>query len=41
MRTLTTSYRGLSIVMNLNWDRFLSIAVTVLSLYIGAYLALM
>jgi hypothetical protein len=41
MQNLTKSYRGMSILMNLNWDRFLSVAVTVMSLYLGAYLALM
>ena len=38
MHTLEESYRGLSLVMMLNWDRLLFLATIGLALMAGAYL---
>ncbi len=38
MQTLTNGYRGLSLVMMLNWDRFLYVATIFLALMFGAWL---
>lgn len=38
MQTLQQSYRGLSLVMELNWDRILYVATIAFALFAGAYL---
>ena len=38
MHTLERSYRGLSLVMELNWDLILFIAMIALALFAGAWL---
>lgn len=38
MQTLQHSYRGLGLVMQLNWDRILYVGIIALSLLLGAYL---
>ena len=38
MHTLQQSYRGLSLVMVLNWDRLLYLATIGVALMAGAYL---
>ncbi|WP_281282111.1 hypothetical protein [Ruegeria sediminis] len=37
LSTLQHSYRGLSLLMTLNWDRFLSVAAIAIALTAGAY----
>jgi hypothetical protein len=37
MQTMRQSYRGISLVMQLNWDRFLSLFIIVAALFVGAY----
>jgi len=37
MQTIQSSYRGLSLLMELNWDRALYIATIALALAAGAY----
>ena len=38
MQTLTDGYRGLSLVMMLNWDRFLYVGTILVALMFGAWL---
>lgn len=38
MQTISDGYRGLSLVMILNWDRFLYIGTILLALMCGAWL---
>lgn len=38
MQTLHQSYRGLSLVMELNWDRLLFLATLAAALAVGAWL---
>ena len=38
MQTIQSSYRGLSLLMDLNWDRVLYIATIVVALAAGAFL---
>jgi len=38
MQTLQHSYRGLSLVMELNWDRILYVATISIALMAGAYI---
>ncbi len=38
MQTITDGYRGLSLVMALNWDRFLYIGTILVALMFGAWL---
>ncbi len=38
MRTIQSGYRGLSMLMSLNWDRFLYSGTLALALIIGAWL---
>ena len=38
MQTLQQSYRGLSLVMALNWDRLLFLATIAFALMAGSYL---
>lgn len=38
MQTLQQSYRGLSLVMQLNWDRILYLLTIAFALMAGAYL---
>lgn len=38
MQTLQHSYRGLSLVMQLNWDRLLYLCTIAFALLAGAYL---
>lgn len=40
MQTLTKSYRGMSMLMNLNWDRIITTGTVIVSLYAGAYIVL-
>ena len=39
MHTLEQSYRGLSLIMTLNWDRLLFLATLAFALSAGAWLA--
>lgn len=41
MQTLTQSYRGMTVLMSLNWDRILCTGVLIGALYAGSYVALM
>ncbi|MFK7754715.1 MAG: hypothetical protein AB8B51_19490 [Sedimentitalea sp.] len=41
MQTLQHSYRGLSLVMELNWDRILYLSTISVALMAGAYLGSM
>ncbi|MFN3646507.1 MAG: hypothetical protein ACK4S2_08330 [Gemmobacter sp.] len=38
MQTLSSGYRSLSLLLNLNWDRLFSLATIVLGLLAGAFL---
>ena len=38
MQTLQQSYRGLSLLFELNWDRLLYLGTIALALLLGAYL---
>ncbi len=38
MQTIQNSYRGLSLIMQLNWDRALYIATIAVALAAGAYI---
>ncbi|MCR9127506.1 MAG: hypothetical protein NXH82_15455 [Rhodobacteraceae bacterium] len=38
MHTLQESYRGLSLVMELNWDRIIYLATIIIALGAGAWL---
>lgn len=38
MQTIQSSYRGLSLLMDLNWDRVLYIATIAVALAAGAFL---
>jgi hypothetical protein len=38
MQTIQQGYRGLSLLMDLNWDRMLYIGTIALALFTGAYL---
>lgn len=38
MQTMQQTYRGFSLVMQLNWDRFLSLFIIGAALFVGAYL---
>lgn len=40
MQTLTHGYRGVRILMTLNWDRLLYTGALIVALYAGAYVAL-
>ena len=37
MQTIQTSYRGLSLLMQLNWDRTLYVATIIFALAAGAF----
>ncbi|MCX7565332.1 hypothetical protein OS189_03110 [Sulfitobacter sp. F26169L] len=37
MQTISKGYRGLSVLMDLNWDRALYICTIVLALFAGAF----
>ncbi len=37
MQTIQSSYRGLSLLMELNWDRALYIGTIAVALAVGAY----
>lgn len=41
MQTIAQGYRGMSLLMRLNWDRFLTTGALVAALYAGAYITLM
>ena len=41
MQTIAQGYRGMSLLMRLNWDRFLMTAAMIAALYAGAYITLM
>ena len=38
MKTLTSGYRSLSLLVNLNWDRLLYICTIIFALFFGAFL---
>lgn len=38
MQTIQTSYRGLSLLVDLNWDRLLYAATIAGALFLGAYM---
>ena len=38
MQTLANGYRGLSLVMMLNWDRLIYLATIVVALLLGAWI---
>ncbi|MGR3271885.1 hypothetical protein [Thalassococcus profundi] len=38
MQTLTSGYRSLSLLVNLNWDRLLYICTIIFALFFGAFL---
>ena len=38
MHTIQTSYRGLSLLVDLNWDRLLYAGTIALALFLGAYM---
>lgn len=38
MQAIQTSYRGLSLLMQLNWDRALYVATIALALALGAFI---
>lgn len=38
MQTITAGYRGLSLLLNLNWDRLLYIATLFAALGFGAFM---
>lgn len=37
MQTIQTSYRGLTLLFDLNWDRLLYVATIAVALLMGAY----
>lgn len=41
MQTLTQGYRGVSVLLTLNWDRILTTGALIGALYAGSYVALM
>lgn len=41
MQTLTQSYKGLTLLMRLNWDRIICTGTLVFALYAGAYVGMM
>ncbi|MEJ6479246.1 MAG: hypothetical protein ACI86S_000174 [Paracoccaceae bacterium] len=38
MQTIASGYRGLSLLIDINWDRILYLATIVGALWVGAYL---
>ena len=38
MQTLTVGYRGVSLLVNLNWDRLLYLATIAFALCLGAWI---
>ncbi|MCT4559445.1 MAG: hypothetical protein N4A61_15455 [Pelagimonas sp.] len=38
MQTLTDGYRGMSLILTLNWDRILYLFTVGFALFMGAYL---
>lgn len=38
MQTLQSGYRGVSLLLNLNWDRILYLATILFALMLGAFL---
>jgi len=38
MQTIQTGYRGLTLLLDLNWDRFLYFGTIAVALLLGAYL---
>ena len=41
MQTLAQGYKGVTVLVHLNWDRFLFTGTLIAALYGGAYLALL
>ena len=41
MQTLAQGYKGMTVLLNLNWDRILTTAALIGALYAGSYVALM
>jgi hypothetical protein len=37
MQTMQQTYRGISLVMELNWDRFLNLFIILAALFVGAF----
>lgn len=40
MQTLAQGYRGMTVLLNLNWDRIICTGVLVAALYAGAYVGM-
>ncbi len=38
MQTLSASYKGVSLLVNLNWDRMIYLASIVAALWLGAWI---
>jgi hypothetical protein len=41
MRTIARGYKGLTVLLNLNWDRIIYTGTLIVALYAGAYVGLM
>ena len=41
MQTLTQGYRGITVLLNLNWDRMLYTGALIATLYAGAYVGML
>ena len=41
MKNITQSYKGVTTLLSLNWDRFMISGVMIVALYAGAYIALL
>lgn len=41
MQTIAQGYKGMTILVNLNWDRIIYTGTLVAALYAGAYVGLM
>ncbi|MFP4275025.1 MAG: hypothetical protein ACLFRU_08365 [Paracoccaceae bacterium] len=39
MQAIKTGYRGLSLLVDLNWDRIIYVGALALALFLGAFLA--
>lgn len=37
MLTMQQTYRGFSLIMELNWDRFLNLFIIVAALFVGSF----
>jgi hypothetical protein len=41
MQNITQSYKGVTTLLSLNWDRFMTAGMMIFALYAGAYIALL